>query len=237
MSQAQDNKKNEFEKYLKNMDDIKQKCVDSTSANVDECKALLTELTSSNSLKAISNEYADMKTQSSYDTKQNLADKKTSIKIFQKETKNLKDHIKNIKQEKQNKQRLVEASEWEYDRYTAHIYVFKMIFASLVLIGLILFVKQKTNAVPNVISFGLIVIIVSIMLYNVMYEIITNMRRNKFDYDKFDQTYDKRFNVSDSGLGKHEQKDKYGVFRKLVCESFANGNEDSLNGHNYSFIN
>jgi len=184
----------------------------------------------------VSDDYSDRLIQTRYDTQQNLADKKTSIKIFEKENSNLSDHIKNIKQEKQNKRRLVEASEWEYDRYTAHIYIFKMIFVSLIVISLILFARQKVSLLSDTIYFGLIIFIVAIMIYNVMYEVLFNLRRNKFDYDKFDQVYDQRFNVNDTGLGEH-LKSKSGLFKSLICESFVNGRENNLNGHHYSFIN
>ena len=153
-----------------------------------------------------------------------------------KETKNLQDHIKNIKQEKQNKRRIVEASEWEYDRYSAHIYIFKFIFVSLLIISFILFIRQKISAIPDTIYFGLIILVAAVMIYNVIYEILFNMRRDKFDYDKFQQVYDQRFNVNDGGLGEHP-KSKSGLFKSLICESFVNGSEDNLNGHHYSFIN
>ena len=62
------------------------------------------------------NEFYNIANDTTRDTTHNLADKETTVKIFEKETQNLQDHISNIKQERMNKQRLVEASEWEYDR-------------------------------------------------------------------------------------------------------------------------
>ena len=203
------------------------------NSSSDKCNKL-TEIETR--IEKTSNDYTDKLTQTLYDTRQNLADKKTSIEIFKKETKNLKDHISNIKQEKENKRRVVEASEWEYDRYTAHIYIFKIIFFSLVIISLILFARQKITALPDTVYFGLIILVTALMIYNITYEVLFNLRRNKFDYDKFDQVYDQRFNVNDGGLGEHP-KSKSGLFKSLICESFVNGKEDALNGHHYSFIN
>ena len=65
------------------------------------------------------------------DTTVNLADKKTTVKIMNEKTNNIQQHIDNIKQERLNKKRLVEASEWEYDRYTSHIYILKFIIIVL----------------------------------------------------------------------------------------------------------
>ena len=223
---------NPFTQLHEYVSDLKTtECAANSSSNkCAELKAIETKIENT------SNDYADKLTQTRYDTRQNLADKKTSIKIFEKENQNLFDHIKTIKQEKQNKRRIVEASEWEYDRYTAHIYIFKIIFFSLLIISLILFARQKIPVIPDTIYFGVIILVAAGMIYLVMYEILFNMRRNKFDYDKIDQVYDQRFNTNEGGLGEHP-KSKSGLFKSLICESFVNGSEDNLNGHHYSFIN
>jgi hypothetical protein len=206
----------------------------SGNSSSDKCSELKTIETK---IENTSNDYSDKLTQTRYDTQQNLADKKTSIKIFTKETENLSDHIRNIKQEKQNKRRIVESSEWEYDRYSAHIFIFKIIFVSLFIISLILFTRQKISAIPDTVYFGVIIIIVAIMIFNVGYEVLFNLRRNKFDYDKFDQSYGDRFNTNVGGGNEDNLKSKSGLFKSLICESFVNGSEDNLNGHHYSFIN
>jgi hypothetical protein len=99
-----------------------------------------------------------------------------------------------------------------------------------------LFARQKIPVIPDTIYFGVIILVTAVMIYLVMYEILFNMRRNKFDYDKIDQVYDQRFNTNEGGLGEHP-KSKSGLFKSLICESFVNGSEDNLNGHHYSFIN
>ena len=166
----------------------------------------------------------------------NLQDKQTLTKIISEKSENLKQHIDNIKQEKMNKQRLVEASEWEYDRYNSHIYIFKFIFFSLVIINIILFIRKKVKMIPDSIYFGVIVLITAFMLYNVISEIATNLRRDKFDYDKLEQVYDTRFD-GDDGVTIDKNKSKSGgIFHNLMCESFKNRKEDTLNRHNYSFI-
>lgn len=183
------------------------------------------------------NEFYNIANNTTRDTTHNLADKETTVKIFEKETQNLQDHIDNIKQERMNKQRLVEASEWEYDRYNSHIYIFKFIFVSLVIINIILFIRKKVSVVPNAIYFGLIILVAAVMIYNVVNEIMTNMKRDKFDYDKLKQTYDAKYDSNENGVGKQPKGKSGGIFQSLMCESFTNGREDTLNGHHYSFIN
>ena len=183
------------------------------------------------------NEFYNIANDTTRDTTHNLADKETTVKIFEKETQNLQDHISNIKQERMNKQRLVEASEWEYDRYNSHIYIFKFIFFSLVIINIILFIRKRFSVVPDAIYFGLIILVAAVMIFNVVSEIMTNMKRDKFDYDKLKQTYDAKYDSNEGGFGTQPKGKSGGIFKSLMCESFTNGREDTLNGHHYSFIN
>tara|TARA_B000000475_G_C15982465_1_gene441598 strand:+ start:677 stop:1384 length:708 start_codon:yes stop_codon:yes gene_type:complete len=214
------------------------KCYELTGNSKIKCSSIETELTSLRDeyIGTDLNEYADSINRANYDTKHNLADKKTSIGIFTKENQNLRQHIDNIKQEKLNKQRVVEASEWEYDRYNSHLYIFKIIFFSLVIVNIILFARSKIPIIPDTITFGLIILIVAVMIFTVSIEIMYNMRRNRFDYDKFDQSYDQRFN-SNSDMGKLPKETSSSLLKNLLCESFENRKENTLNGHHYSFIN
>lgn len=206
--------------------------------NQDACTKKNTDLTAIyQKLIDERNEFYNIANDTTRDTTHNLADKETTVKIFEKETQNLQDHIDNIKQERMNKQRLVEASEWEYDRYNSHIYIFKFIFFSLVIINIILFIRKKVSVVPNAIYFGLIILVAAVMIYNVVNEIMTNMKRDKFDYDKLKQTYDAKYDSNENGVGKQPKGKSGGIFQSLMCESFTNGREDTLNGHHYSFIN
>jgi len=78
------------------------KCYELTGNSKIKCSSIETELTSLRDeyIGTDLNEYADSINRANYDTKHNLADKKTSIGIFTKENQNLRQHIDNIKQEK-----------------------------------------------------------------------------------------------------------------------------------------
>ena len=219
--------------YLTNLD-----CTTLPAENQTDCTTKKSELTGIyDDFIAERNDFYNIANDTTQDTTHNLADKETTVKIFEKETQNLQDHIDNIKQERMNKQRLVEASEWEYDRYNSHIYIFKFIFFSLVIINIILFIRKKVSVVPNAIYFGLIILVAAVMIYNIVNEIMTNMQRDKFDYDKLKQTYDAKYDSNENGVGKQPKGKSGGIFQSLMCESFTNGREDTLNGHHYSFIN
>ena len=174
------------------------------------------------------------------DTKANLADKKTTVKIMNEKTNNIQQHIDNIKQERLNKKRVVEASEWEYDRYTSHVYILKFIFFTLVIINIILFIRNRFGFIPDAIVFGLIIIIVAVMIFNVGKEIMLNLTRDKFDYDKFKQTYGDEYNSNDGSIGVDLKGKSGNFFKSLMCEPFVGhenkSKKDTLNRHTYSFI-
>ena len=174
------------------------------------------------------------------DTTVNLADKKTTVKIMNEKTNNIQQHIDNIKQERLNKKRVVEASEWEYDRYTSHIYILKFIFFTLVIINIILFIRNRLGIIPDAIVFGLIILIVAVMIFNVGKEIMLNLTRDKFDYDKFKQTYGNEYNTNDGSIGVDLKGKSGNIFKSLMCEPFVSrenkSKKDTLNRHTYSFI-
>lgn len=231
---ANDKKSNPFSKFQEKLEEIEQKkCLGSNSNNTKFCDELGEMIDKTNN---VSNDYTNRLTLTDRDTANNIADKKTTIRIFEEKTKNLEDHIKNIKQEKENKTRIVEASEWEYDRYNSHISIFKYIFFGLVIINILLFVKSKVSMIPNSIYLILIVFVFAVMVYNIFIEVMYNLRRNKFDYDKFDQSYDQRFDTNSGGTGIPPKSKNGSIFKNLICESFISGEEDRLNGSNYSFI-
>jgi hypothetical protein len=158
-----------------------------------KCETIVTKLTGINKSQ-INNEINEVN-DANKDTTVNLADKKTTVKIMNEKTNNIQQHIDNIKQERLNKKRVVEASEWEYDRYTSHIYILKFIFFTLVIINIILFIRNRLGIIPDAIVFGLIILIVAVMIFNVGKEIMLNLTRDKFDYDKFKQTYGNEYNT------------------------------------------
>ena len=170
----------------------------------------------------------------------NLADKKTTVKIMNEKTTNIQQHIDNIKQERLNKKRVVEASEWEYDRYTSNVYILKFIFFTLVIINIILFIRNRFGFIPDAIVFGLIIVIVAVMIFNVGKEIMLNLTRDKFDYDKFKQTYGDEYNSNDGSIGVDLKGKSGNFFKSLVCEPFVGhenkSKKDTLNRHTYSFI-
>lgn len=218
--------------------DLTDTCKAMTDPEKSTCNTMVTRLTAidANYMADSINKVAD----ANKDTTVNLADKKTTVKIMNEKTNNIQQHIDNIKQERLNKKRVVEASEWEYDRYTSHIYILKFIFFTLVIINIILFIRNRLGIIPDAIVFGLIIVIVAVMLFNVGKEIMLNLTRDKFDYDKFKQTYGNEYNTNDGSIGVDLKGKSGNIFKSLMCEPFVShenkSKKDTLNRHTYSFI-
>ena len=121
MSGNNDQTSNELQKYI---NELKAECNTMTPGSQEKtkCDAIVTKLTDIDASQ-ITNEINEVN-DANKDTTVNLADKKTTVKIMNEKTNNIQQHIDNIKQERLNKKRVVEASEWEYDRYTSHIFYF-----------------------------------------------------------------------------------------------------------------
>ena len=219
-------------------DDLATLCNGLTDPEKSTCNTMVTRLTAidANYMADSINKVAD----ANKDTTVNLADKKTTVKIMNEKTNNIQQHIDNIKQERLNKKRVVEASEWEYDRYTSHIYILKFIFFTLVIINIILFIRNRLGFIPDAIVFGLIILIVAVMIFNVGKEIMLNLTRDKFDYDKFKQTYGNEYNTNDGSVGVDLKGKSGNIFKSLMCEPFVShenkSKKDTLNRHTYSFI-
>jgi hypothetical protein len=219
-------------------DDLATLCDGLTGTENSTCVSMVTRLTAldANYMADSINKVAD----ANKNTTVNLADKKTTVKIMNEKTNNIQQHIDNIKQERLNKKRVVEASEWEYDRYTSHIYILKFIFFTLVIINIILFIRNRLGFIPDAIVFGLIIVIVAVMLFNVGKEIMLNLTRDKFDYDKFVQTYGNEYNTNDGSVGVNLKGKSGNIFKSLMCEPFVShenkSKKDTLNRHTYSFI-
>lgn len=219
-------------------DDLETQCNGMTGNDKLTCELIVSRLETLDAtyMRDSINNVAD----ANKDTTVNLADKKTTVKIMNEKTNNIQQHIDNIKQERLNKKRVVEASEWEYDRYTSHVYILKFIFFTLVIINIILFIRNRFGFIPDAIIFGLIIVIVAVMIFNVGKEIRLNLTRDKFDYDKFKQTYGDEYNSNDGSIGVDLKGKSGNIFKSLMCEPFVShenkSKKDTLNRHTYSFI-
>lgn len=119
-----------------------------------------------------------------------LADQITMAGVVEHELNQLKKNIDSLKQDKNNKLRLVEIGEYQYKRYEAHSNIMR-VFAIVAFVILVSSVLLQRGIIP---SFVTTIVIIGAIAYTIIYLIMILpdlLSRNKFDYDKYDFYFDK----------------------------------------------
>jgi len=175
----------ELEKYMfQNLQELNK----SSAGSVNEAniiKKRIQELSSMrvalfNQLKTM---YKDQQVQTA-NSRSNLADQMTMTKVIDNELINAENQLKALEKEYKNKKRLVELSEYEYDRYSSHKNILKiMVYGALgVLIIVYLMSFPWFPASVGMLSISIIVAIVLIVTFRRM---LTNFVRTKLNWNKF----------------------------------------------------
>lgn len=175
----------ELEKYMfQNLQELNK----SSAGSVNEAniiKKRIQELSSMrvalfNQLKTM---YKDQQVQTA-SSRSNLADQMTMTKVIDNELINAENQLEALEKEYKNKKRLVELSEYEYDRYSSHKNILKiMVYGALgVLIIVYLMSFPWFPASVGMLSISIIVAIVLIVTFRRM---LTNFVRTKLNWNKF----------------------------------------------------
>ena len=116
--------------------------------------------------------------------------------------------LKKLKAEKNNKTRLAQIGEYEFEKNREHKSILKTIVYGSFFILIIFFMNSK-NMFPNFLTKIIIVIISSITFLLVIQRLFWNSRRNNIDYSKF--TFPKR----KTETVVEEKKNTLSFFRKM----------------------
>jgi len=131
--------------------------------------------------------------------RRHLADQSMIDKIMKEQNENLKLKLDEVKDEKLNRIKLAQISEYEYDRYKAHVKVMKIVLILLILIFVLTLMKRRFN-LPTSMYTMIIFAIILPAFYSISIEMYTNSLRNNLDYDKFDH---KLVLDEDAGMNKN----------------------------------
>ena len=119
------------------------------------------------------------------DSRNNLTDQKTSTKIIENELDNAKKELAALKEEKIRKTRLVQLGEYEYDRYTSHKNLMKVIAYGALGCLLIAFL-MGFEWFPASVGFTSIVLIIAVVLITIGGRMLNNFSRTNLFWNKFD---------------------------------------------------
>lgn len=120
---------------------------------------------------------------------QHLGNQRDMSNQLSKELENARTILKKLKAEKNNKTRLAQIGDYEFEKNREHRSILKTIVYGSFFILLIFFINSK-NILPDFLTKIVVVIISSITFLLVIQRLFWNSRRNNIDYSKF--TFPKR---------------------------------------------
>ena len=175
----------ELEKYMFNNLQSLNKSDPNAIEETEVIKARINELKNMRMtlFRQLKNMYIDTQKMTS-DNRSNLADQITMTKVVENELNNAKKQLELLKQDKLNKKRLVELGEYEYDRYTSHRNLLKVIaYGGLAILFFTILLGQPWF--PSILGFGAITIIAVIIIITIAGRVFANWYRDNLYWDKF----------------------------------------------------
>jgi hypothetical protein len=118
-----------------------------------------------------------------------LTDQSSAISIVENDLNQLKQNLKSIEQEKNNKIRLVEINSYYGDKYAEHSKLMKIIIYTLLPI-IVLAIINRSGILPPIIYYILLYIIVAVGGYYFVMTLISVLSRDPMDYDEYDWFFD-----------------------------------------------
>jgi hypothetical protein len=131
-------------------------------------------------------------------TRNDLVDELTSVKVIEGELNNSKHQMNALKQEKINKLRMVEINTYYGKRYESHTDLMKIIIITCVPILLITILSKK-NIIPQNIANILLAVIVVIFIIIIWNRTRDILFRDNMDYDQYEFPFDPQNVDLDSG--------------------------------------
>ena len=115
---------------------------------------------------------------------QHLGNQRDMSQQLSKELENAKIILKNLKAEKNNKRRLAQIGEYEFEKNREHRSILKTIVYGSFFVLIVFFMNSK-NILPDFLTKIFVVIISSITFLLVIQRLFWNSKRNNIDYSKF----------------------------------------------------
>ena len=117
-------------------------------------------------------------------TRNDLVDELTSVKIIEGELNNSKKQMNALKMEKINKLRMVEINTYYGKRYESHANIMKIIIFACIPIILITILNKK-NIIPSKIANILIAVVIVVFILIMWYKLSDILFRDNMDYDQY----------------------------------------------------
>ena len=129
-------------------------------------------------------------------SRSNLADQLTMTKVIDNELNNAEKQLESLEKEYKNKKRLVQLTEYEYDRYSSHKNILKIVvYGALGVLSIVYLMGFPWF--PASVGMLSICIIIAIVIIVIAKRMLTNLTRTKLRWNKF--AFDKKLPPDDVG--------------------------------------
>lgn len=205
----------DLEKYMfQNLEKISS----SDSPNVQQQQQIITKIQELTNIRkdlfAQLNQMFNSTNAQLIEDRDDLASQMTTLEVVENQLKEMENSLTNIKQEKQDKVRMIEIGNYEFERYQAHKKLLQLI-SIFVGIFLLLLILIKKEAIPNTIGSGVLSILGIVGLFFIIRQLYNIYSRSSFVWNEYNWQ-----NVPPSQAGSGEtvfQHDKK-FFGKLLNE-------------------
>ena len=218
----------EIEKYMFNNLQSLNKSSGSDLQKTEVIKSRLNELSTMRMglFNQLKNMYSDGQAETA-NSRSNLADQITMVKVIENELQNAKNELSALEKERKNKKRLVELTEYEYDRYRSHKNILKVIaYGALAILFVVMLMTQSWF--PATAGVGLISVIIVAVLVTVGSRMLDNWHKTNYNYNKY-RWGKKGCPNGKCGSGKDTEEWDFSKFFSNACDDIANSYEKGKN--------
>jgi len=175
----------EIEKYMFNNLQSLNKSSGSDLQQSEVIKSRLSELSTMRMglFNQLKNMYSDGQAETA-NSRSNLADQITMVKVIENELSNARNELSALEKERNNKKRLVELTEYEYDRYRSHKNILKVIaYGALAVLFVVMLMTQPWF--PATAGVALISVIIVAVIITVGNRMLDNWHKTNYNYNKY----------------------------------------------------
>ena len=151
-------------------------------------------------------------------SRNNLANQLTVNNIIKNEKENVENEIERLEKNELNKKRLVELGEYEYDRYSSHKNIYKIIAYGAFAIMIIVLLRSKFNFIPSSITIMAIILIIVIVIITISRRMLVNFSRTNLNWQKFNYN---GYKGTGEGIKDKNQGEKKNSMFNNICKSIS----------------
>lgn len=218
-----------FNKVDRDNNQIDDKCSEETLKQQNEILDKIRELSEVrlDLFKKLQERYSDVKEDLDTD-KDNLKSQIAMVNVVEEQINNVKSNIKSMKQDKNNRLRMIELGNYEFKRYNVMKDIMRTLFIACLIVALSSIALQR-GLLPSIVASSIIFVAFiasAVLVFYKMYDLST---RRVDDFDKYDFVGLNGNNIEESGAsGSSGEDDSVLEHDKMFFEKLISDTEGNL---------